>query len=70
MPAVDHINRIHLYSDQVIRKRHDSWASFTVPLCAQCMEHCAKKLLIRYAVLAAGSEQCKCPCRAQEKAAS
>ena len=63
MGAVLHINQTMIEPEQVIRKRHDKWASFTVPLCDHCMKNCMKKYLVRYPVAAAGNEVCCCPCR-------
>lgn len=63
MGAVLHTERITFGADQVLRKRHKEWESFTVPLCQHCLHNCLKKFLIRYAVAAVGDEECGCPCR-------
>jgi hypothetical protein len=43
-------------------KRHKEWASFTSPLCVNCLQQHVWKYLVRYPVLANTQEVCHCPC--------
>lgn len=64
MGAVQHVNHCMIEPEQLIRKRHEEYESFSVPLCAHCQQHCVWPYLIRYPIAAAGDEVCQCPCRA------
>jgi hypothetical protein len=61
-PGADHVNLIHEELYQVRRHRHEGWASFSLPLCAQCLQEHVWKYLVRYPVAAVDQEACQCPC--------
>jgi len=48
-------------------KRHDAWSSFTVPMCAWCIQagHVGR-YHVRYPVQCFSNEFCKCPCGGKE----
>jgi len=62
------VNLIHEEIYQVRRHRHQKWASFTIPLCAYCLQNHTRTLQVRYPVPAVDPEACQCPCRDEVKA--
>jgi hypothetical protein len=61
-PDAYHENLIHEELYQVLRHRHKDWASFTMPLCARCLQEHVWRYLVRYPVAAVDQEACQCPC--------
>lgn len=68
-PGADHVNLIHEEFYQVRRHRHHEWGSFTLPLCARCLQEHTRIYHVRYPVAAVDPEECQCPCRANQVAA-
>lgn len=50
-------------ADQVQRKRHQEWRSFSRRLCRSCLQHHVFSHQVRFPVLAVAGEVCECPCR-------